>query len=583
MLRQPRVLKSEAIEYTFHAGPGGFVQPDDGERTARRLPLVAEADGSKYNEVSFSWRRSEADPWAQIPVGDVTNAGTPLTAWPVPLVNGKSAALVWNATDTVNPDGTVEIKADFTGPNSASGSTRSIDVIVDRTATGAAAEVVGPGELNLLTGDYTLSAEDVSALGLSVSRTASSRVPDKGAQQDGQVAIFGKEWVSGAVAEATESDYSHIRRISDTAVAVVDAESTETHFTANAAKTGWVPETGSEYLTLTGSVTGSFTLSDTDGTVTEFTKPDAASANWQVSSTLMDGLTNSTTTVVSETVTVNGEELARPKRIIAPTSAASAATCTATPSTKGCRALEFVYAANTTATATEFGDFARQVKEIRLWSTEPGAASATAKAVQTYAYDTAGRLRQVWNPYACDTAGRVTGLTSAGELPWTFTYGKVGNAATAGDGMLLKVSRSGLQQGTKDVQSGTASTSVVYDVPLTGAAAPYKMGAADVRTWGQLDAPSVRPGSRSESPLHRTFRASPRPLDAVASAPRRTATPAARPQPRSTRRLQVCPKQPPCPRSDSTAPTVRPRFPAGRRVASLSLFFVLRLRTIPQR
>ncbi|MFI7140061.1 DNRLRE domain-containing protein [Streptomyces massasporeus] len=491
--------KSESREYTFHAGSGGFVRPNDGERTARRLPLVAEADGSKYNAVSFSWRRSEADPWVKIPVGDVTAGGTPLTAWPVPLANGKNATLVWSATDTVNPDGTVEIKADFTGPNSASGSTQRIDVIVDRTAAGAAADEVGPGELNLLTGDYTLSAEDVSALGLSVSRTASSRTPDKGAQQDGQATIFGKEWASGAVAEATESDYSHIRRISDTAVAVVDAEGTETHFTANATRTGWIPETGSEYLTLTGSVTGSFTLSDTDGTVTAFTKPDTASATWQVSSTLTDGLTNSTTTVVSETVTVGSEELARPKRIIAPTSAASAATCTATPSTKGCRALEFVYATSTTATTTAVGDFAGQVKEIRLWSTEPGATSATAKAVQTYAYDTVGRLRQAWNPqispalkteYAYDTAGRVTRLTSAGELPWTFTYGKVGNAATAGEGMLLKVSRSVLQQGTKDVESGTASTSVVYDVPLTGTAAPYKMGAADVKTWGQLDAPT---------------------------------------------------------------------------------------------
>ena len=59
--------KSEAIEYTFHAGPGGFVQPADGERTARRLPLIAEADAAKYDKVSFSWRRSEADTWVEIP------------------------------------------------------------------------------------------------------------------------------------------------------------------------------------------------------------------------------------------------------------------------------------------------------------------------------------------------------------------------------------------------------------------------------------------------------------------------------------------------------------------------------------
>ncbi|NNJ06746.1 RHS repeat-associated core domain-containing protein [Streptomyces sp. PKU-MA01144] len=491
--------KSEAIDYTFHAGPGGFIQPADGERTARRLPLVAEADGSKYDNVSFSWRRSEADPWVQIPAGDVTSGGTPLTAWPVPMTGGKNAPLVWNATDTVDPDGTVQIKADFTGPNSAAGSTQPLTVVVDRNASGAASEEVGPGSVNLLTGDYTLSANDASAFGLSVARSTSSRVPDKAAKQEGQAAIFGKEWVSGTVAEATESDYSHVRRISDTAVVVVDSEGDETHFTANAAQTGWIPETGAEFLTLSGSVAGSFTLSDTEGTVTAFTKPDPAATTWQVSSTLLDGLANTTTTVVSETVTVDGKKLARPKRIIAPTSAASAATCTATPSTKGCRALEFVYAASTTATGSAFGDVTGQVKEIRLWSTEPGAASATSKSVQMYQYDDSGRLRRTWNPqitpslftdYWYDEAGRVTKLAQPGELPWTFTYGKAGNAATAGDGMLLKASRSGLQQGTKDVESGTASTSVVYEVPLTGTSAPYTMGSADVKAWGQLDAPT---------------------------------------------------------------------------------------------
>ncbi|MFF9322858.1 RHS repeat-associated core domain-containing protein [Streptomyces sp. NPDC014735] len=489
--------KSEAIEYTFHAGPGGFVQPSEGERTARRLPLVAEADGSKYDKVSFSWRRSEADPWVQIPASQVTSGGTALTAWPAPMTGGRNTPLVWNATDTVDPDGTVQIKADFTGPG-GTGATEPLSVIVDRNASGAASSEVGPGSVNLLTGDYTLSADDASSFGLSVSRTASSRTPDKGAKQEGQAPIFGKEWVSGTAAEEAESDYSHVRRITDTAVAIVDSEGDETHFTANSAKTGWIPEAGSEDLTLTGGVTGSFTLTDTEGTVTQFTKPTGATT-WQVSSVLLDGLTNSTTTVVSETVTVDGKKLVRPKRVIAPTSAASAAACTATPATAGCRALEYVYASTTTATAGTFGDYTDQVSSIRLWSTEPGATAASYKTVQTYRYDNTGRLREAWNPlispvlkteYGYDAAGRITGLTSPGELPWTFTYGKAGNAATAGDGMLLKASRAGLKQGTKDVEEGTATTSVVYDVPLTGTDAPYKMGAADVKAWGQTDAPT---------------------------------------------------------------------------------------------
>ncbi|WP_078957674.1 DNRLRE domain-containing protein [Streptomyces glaucescens] len=494
--------KSEALEYTFHAGSGGFLQPSGGERTARRLPLVAEADAGRYDSVSFSWRRSEADGWTRIPAGDVTSGGVPLTAWPVPLAGGKNAPLVWNATQTVDPDGTVQIKADFTGPNAAAGSTPPLSVVVDRNADGAAGTEVGPGSVNLLTGDYTLSEDDVSLFGMTVTRTASSRSPDQGARQEGQAAIFGKEWVAGTVAEDTESDYNHIRKVSDTAVDVVMEEGDAIHFTANAAKTAWVGEPGAEDLTLKGSTTGSFTLSDPDGVVTTFTKPAANATTWQVSSTLQDGLANTTTRTVSETVTVDGRTLARPKRIIAPTSAVTAAACEADPSTKGCRVLEFVYATATTATGTEtdaqFGDVAGQVKQIRLWATEPGASAATPTAVAAYRYDAQGRLRQFWDPrigqqsetqYAYHE-GRVTWLEEAGELPYTFTYGNPGTGPAPGAGMLLKVSRPALRQGTADTVESTATTSLVYGVPLTGDRAPYAMGAAATAGWGQLDTPS---------------------------------------------------------------------------------------------
>lgn len=495
--------KSEALEYVFHAGSGGFVQPSDGERTARRLPLVAEADAAKYDRVSFSWRRAEADAWVRIPVGAVTSGGQAVSAWPVPLTNGRNAPLVWNATDTVDPDGTAQIKADFIGPNSASSSTAPLNVVVDRDADGAAGTEIGPGSLNLLTGDYTVSATDTSVFDMAVSRTASSRTPDQGAKQEGQAAIFGKEWVAGTTAEMTESAYSHIRRVSDTAVDVVMAEGDALHFTTNAGKTAWIPEPGAEDLILKGKVTESFTLSDNEGTVTTFTKPGTGATTWQVSSTLLDGLTNSTTKVVSETVAAGDKTVARPKRIIAPTSGATTSTCEATPATKGCRVLEFVYATATTATGTEsdaeFGDFTGQVKQLRLWATQPGASAATTTAVATYRYDSAGRLRQFWDPrigqqsetqYAYHE-GRITWLQPSGELPYSFDYGSVGGGTgSAGNGMLLKVSRPTLKQGTADTAEGEAATGIVYGVPLTGSKAPHAMGAGDVARWGQLDAPS---------------------------------------------------------------------------------------------
>ncbi|MFJ4965609.1 DNRLRE domain-containing protein [Streptomyces sp. NPDC088729] len=490
--------RSSVVEYTFNTGAGGFLRPAAGEQTARRLVLETETDGTKYDAVSFSWRRSAADDWQRIPAADVSRDGTALPAWPAALTNGKNAALSWNASGTVTPDGTIEVKADFTGPASAVGSTDPISVVVNRNADGAASEDIGPGEVNLLTGDFTLAQEDASFFDLAVTRTAFSRRPDAGAERDEQAPIFGPQWVSGFEAQLSESEYTHLERISDTAVSVVLADDSPIHFTANAAKTGWVPEPGAEEMVLKGSVSGTFTLSDSSGTVTEFKRTGGQSSAWQVSSTLVDGLSHSTTSVMSENVTVNGKVVVRPTRIIAPTSAVTASVCAAEPSTKGCRLLEYVYATGTTATSSTLGDITGQVREIRLWSTEPGAA-ATPKTVHTYRYDAAGRLRQAWNPqitpslvtgYGYDSAGRITTLTPPGELPWTFTYGKAGNDPAAGEGMLLKATRAALKEGTPDTVEGQATTSVVYDVPLSGASAPHQMNADAVRAWGQQDIPS---------------------------------------------------------------------------------------------
>ncbi|MET7794878.1 RHS repeat domain-containing protein, partial [Micrococcus luteus] len=414
------------------------------------------------------------------PTADVTNGGQALSSWPVALASGKSPSLTWNATATVSPDGAVQVRAEFTGPNSATASSDPITVVVDRNADGAASEDVGPGSVNLLTGDYTLSDTDASFFGMSVSRTASSRSPQT-AGQDGQAAIFGKEWLSGTVAEATESDYTEIRKTSATSLDVVTSDGSTVKFTAKATGTGWVPEPGAENLTLTGSfASGDFTLSNTNGTVTTFSKVDPAAATWTVTSSLADGLADSITKVVSEAVTVGGKTLARPKRIIASTTATTVATCAADPTVKGCRVLEFVYAPATTATSSAFGDVKDQVASVKLWATAPGATASTAATVMQYSYDDAGRLRETWDPrissplktaYTYDSAGRITTLTPPGQLPWAFTYGQAGSNPAAGDGMLLKASRSTLTPGSASQTNGTATTTVVYGVPLAGGGA----------------------------------------------------------------------------------------------------------------
>ncbi|MFE4698714.1 DNRLRE domain-containing protein [Streptomyces sp. NPDC056738] len=493
-------LSATNTKYSFGVGADGaaLLSPGDGDRPARRVALAATGKPT-YTGVTYQYRRGEADtPWHNVPLADVTknSDGSAVTAWPLAAPNGAPPALTWNITTSLSEDGPVDIRVAFTD-GTTTGYSPISTVTVDRNAGTAPSDEVGPGSVNDLTGDYTLSATDASAFDMNVSRTASSRKPTAGADAQGQVAIFGPQWTSGITPEITDSDYAYLRQTSSTSVAVVDVDGDETGFTATNGG-GWKSEPGSEDLTLTGSLTGSFTLKDTQGMTTTFAKVDPAATTWQVSTTYLP-TDNSTTKVVSEKSSPSST-LARPKYVIAPTSAVSSSTCETTPSTKGCRVLEYVYATSTTATSSVFADYNGQVKQIKLWTTDPGAASATATVIAQYAYDDSGRLRESWDPrtspalksaYTYDSAGRVATLTPPGELPWTFTYGTAGNAATAGPGMLLAASRPTLAAGSKtQTDGGTATTSMVYDVPLTGSNAPYSMGATGVAAWGQTDIPS---------------------------------------------------------------------------------------------
>ncbi|MEU5314149.1 hypothetical protein [Streptomyces sp. NPDC021562] len=172
--------------------------------------------------------------------------------------------------------------------------------------------------------------------------------------------------------------------------------------------------------------------------------------------------------------------------------------CAAKPSTAGCRVPEFVYADSTTAAAGSLGDVKDQVKQLKVWLTDPGASAATSTVVAQYAYACSGLLREAWDPrvtavqketYTYDAAGRMATYTSGAELPWTLSYSS-GSDVNGPAGRLLKVSRPTLTPGTSGTTNGTATTSVVYGVPISDSAAPYQMDAATVAAWGQSDLPT---------------------------------------------------------------------------------------------
>ncbi|AXG78916.1 phospholipase A2 [Streptomyces paludis] len=491
---------SAATAYVFYAGSGAsLTAPNDGDRPARRLELTSEGK-TTYTAARYQYRRGDTDTWGDIPVADVTRTadGTALTSWPAPAINGKPASLTWNITDTLAEDGPVDIRAVFTA-GTATDNSPANTITVDRIA-GAAPELpVGPGSLNALTGDFVLGATDTTVFGMSITRTASSRRPSQGSQAAGQSAIFGPQWSSGLELAATGSKWSTVHETGTALATVADGDGKRTGFTATTTG-GWKPEPGAEGLTLAKQTNGSYTLTDTSGVISTFTKPTGTDA-WQLSSTTRptDDPANPSTYLLSTVVTENAKQVSRPKYLVTHTSAVSVDICKVTPATKGCRVLEYLYAPATTATTSTLGNYANRVSGIRLWATGPGATAATVTNVVSYLYDQDGRLRQMWDPrtpselkteYEYDAAGRVTKFTEPGVLPWAFTYATAGASPVAGGGMLVKASRPTLTQGSATLTNGTATTGIVYDVPLTGTNAPYGMSATQVGDWGQRDVPT---------------------------------------------------------------------------------------------
>ncbi|MEU2620945.1 DNRLRE domain-containing protein [Streptomyces sp. NPDC007157] len=495
---------SASTVYSFNAGNGAVTSPTDGTRTARRVTLTAAAASSTWQSVKFQYRRSATDSWTTIPVADVTSGGNAVSSWPVAVTSGANSPLVWDVSSTLGDDGSVQVRAEFTDTSSASHDTSAVTVTLDRAATQTASAPVGPGTLNLSTGNYTLSGPATSVLGMSVGQTLDSRTP-QGTPPAGQIAPFGPGWQLAGASATALTDYTEIRPVTSTAVELVGSAGSQVSFTKTSSGS-WTPEPGAEAYTLSySSSADTYTLTDTSGTTTVFAKSSTTAGVWAVASSSPPG-SGTSVRYRFDSVTSGSTTTMRLARMAAPTSAISdtnASCLTPTTPAVGCRVLQLSYATATTATGTTsgtFGDYTGQVSMIVMWATDPATGTETSKTVAQYAYDSTGALRQEWNPqitpnlvtaYTYTSAGRVATLTPPGQLPWTFAYGTAGTNGDTNAGRLLSVSRPTLTPGSASSTNGTATTTVVYDVPrTTSGGGPYAMGASDVASLAQADAPT---------------------------------------------------------------------------------------------
>jgi RHS repeat-associated protein len=465
---------------------GAITSFQEGARTQKYLTLRAAGDPA-VTGATFQFRHADADPWTDIPLAASnvvdTTTSTDVTAWPVPMTGGTTNLLRWNLPATTGidaADGPVQVRGLFTG--GPGGNTQTKHATLDQKAFGSdyASEDIGPGSVNLITGNYQVSDTDVSidsyGSDLTVSRTFNSRDPNAAA-----TGVLGPGWVISSTVDEANADYTGLHD-AGSYVVVTEEDGTQTAFAKAATGSKYIPEPDADDLTLT-AITGGFTLADLDGNMTTFTKPTGAS-DYVPTSVQQPG--SATTTTTSYEI-VGG--ITRVTRLLAPVPAG--VSCTTLVA--GCRALQFAYATSTTATGTAeagWGDYTGRLKSISFTAYDPATSAMSTVAVASYLYDSDGRLRAQWDPrispalktrYAYDNGGHLATITPPGELPWTLSY-----SAISGDpdtGRLRSVSRPALP-------SGTATTTVAYGVPLSGAGAPYAMGPTDVAAWAQTDLPT---------------------------------------------------------------------------------------------
>lgn len=473
--------------------------PGDGTRSSKRFKLQAAWTHPGVNGVYFQYKGPKGE-WTDVPAGKVVYENGEAVTWPLPIgaEDRKSKAVFWNALEASVPEYITKgnIRAILVGAPGADGYTKPVEVELNRETGGTkdATASVGPGEVNLLTGNFTVSSTDVSIPGfgstLEFTRTHNSRsVPSSG-----DTSVLGRGWVPAVpVEEAGGAEWRSVKLETATAeeeneegeIVVVpigeyalltDLEGYEYAFEKVGESYVTPPEMTGFSLVKEGT---NFVLRDSSGNSTTFSNGTGGTEYLPSAITQTGGSANSTQMAYA---LVEGKR--RLTMIIAPS--ASGVTCTEAnaKATVGCRSLSFEY-----IDGIHYGP---EVKGKRLASiTYYGPASATTMGsweVAKYNYNAEGRLIEEWDPrlpalvakYSYESAGQLKTITPPGREPWTFEYGTFEEPKA--DGRLVAVKRPSLLS-----EPAVAQTTISYGVPVSKA--PYEMGPAEVVKWGQTDPP----------------------------------------------------------------------------------------------
>ncbi|HST69903.1 MAG TPA: RHS repeat-associated core domain-containing protein [Solirubrobacterales bacterium] len=472
--------------------------PTDGTKTAKRFLLTSEWEHSGVDGITFQFKREGEYAWSDIPENQVIDGNNQSVKWPysVPQPEDReSRPLYWDASGMAQGLAAkkVQIRAVYSGSPGAVGYTNPVSAEINRHTGGPkdGTAPIGPGTVDLLTGNFTISRSDVSIPAfnstLEFSRSFSSR--EAGVEAAG---VLGPGWKPASpVEEAGGASWSKLDLKSETET--YEGES----FTYKWAELSHIEggvlafeeDANGQFITppeISGHAlhrlnASEIAFTDPDGNRTVFSNNGSGSEYLPISVAMTGGQGNKSRMIYE---LVGGKR--RLKWVIAP--AAPGITCSddTAPTTAGCRVLGFHYKSASYWGAPE--SLGARLADIALYA--PGHGGPW--QVAAYSYDANGRLSAAWDPrispslkeaYTYNATGQIATLTPPGQEPWTMEYGTLPGGTAIG--RLTAVKRPSLDPGKP-----TAQTTIAYEVPVHGPGAPYGMSGAAVAAWGQEDLPT---------------------------------------------------------------------------------------------
>ena len=510
-----------------------LVTPEEGERSAKfytlkaawgEAPPTGGVTGVTFQAKFYTW-----DEFRTIPGKYLTDASGQQVTWPIAAKSnpGETSPVFLDMERYANnevtppwgvianyPEEELRFRAVFDGGDSAAGASEPVTVDFDRDwgNPSEAVETIGPASVDLTTGKFTLSRTDVSIpvpgfeANLEFTRVYNSAFGKGGRAKtndfDGvwepsvpvDAAYEGQAWqavvvrhengIPAVYEEECEAGVCEKWEVEEAIppadwVEVVDNEGGGISF--EIVGTSYVaPDYAKEFkLTKSGST---FTLVEPSGTQTSFVQNlqpftneyRADTISWQASP-------KSARLVYSFTGSRH-----RLSKIIAPSAPGVECPVETAQEKVGCRTLILAY-------QDCFCGGTSHIREDRLASiTYYNATGTNSQVVAKYEYDETGSLIAEWDPritpelketytYGSGSTGQLLTLTPPGQSKWEFGY----DASPYYMANRLKtVSRASLVE-----SAPVATTTLVYNVPISGSTAPYDMSAVEVARWGQTDYP----------------------------------------------------------------------------------------------